>query len=305
MERSLHRGGWLYGLLFGLALNGSLFFPQPSFGQSNTSEVGPITKPIGILKMRYWRIPVNGNNTDKPIFLDATTFQPVGVGPFPLVIINHGGAVDAPSNAPWDYRPEAAIKWFVSKGFSVAIPIRRGYGRSEGARVSIGNCSSPAYIDGGKEIARDIISAVDYFRQQSFILADRIVLIGHSLGGAGSLAAASRHPEGVRGVIAFGPGAGRMRQGKICRADLLESAFREFGATNDLPTIWIYAENDKYFGPKLAQHLFRAYVQKKTPIQELEILPPSGDDGHDLFLRNDGPVIWAPIVEKFLKRILH
>lgn len=43
-------------------------------------------------------------------------------------------------------------------------------------------------------IARDILGVVDYFRDQPFVLPDRIVLVGHSLGGAGSLAAAAKHP---------------------------------------------------------------------------------------------------------------
>ena len=59
---------------------------------------------------------------------------------------------------------------------------------------------------------------------------------------------------------------------------------RKFGQQSRLPTLWVYAENDKYFGPALAKRMHSAFVSAGGAA-ELVIAPPFGKDGHSLLLK--------------------
>lgn len=286
-------------LILAMAMLAPVLF---AMGQSGQQGAGPLTDPLGTYRAQMWRIPV-ADKAGGTVPLDATLFRPAGDGPFPLAIISHGAALSAPTDGPWDYRPDAAIGWFIAHGYVVAVPIRQGYGRSGGERGGgINSCSEPDYVHAGNEIADDILGVLTYLRDQPFVVPDRTILVGHSAGATGSLAAASRNPEGLAGVIAFAPGGGRIAPHKVCREDLLVEAFR--GAANQLPTLWVYAVNDTYFGPRLARLLFDAYVSDNASRHEFVMLPPNGEDGHSLFLETDAPALWGPAVDAFLKRIL-
>ncbi|WP_208979630.1 alpha/beta hydrolase family protein [Pseudovibrio axinellae] len=255
--------------------------------------------------MQTWRVPVKLEDSSGMIILEATTYLPDGVGPFPLVIINHGANLDAPSDGPWDYRPDDAIRWFLTRGYGVVVLIRRGYGRSEGKRSPLETSTWSSAKKSLDERANDINSTVDYFRRQSFVDGDRIVLTGISAGGNAVLAAASKNPEGVKGVFTFAPGGWNINRNEFKRADLVEHGFKELGSANKLPILWVYVENDQDYSPKLARFFFDAYTAESDADQELIILPPSGEDGHDLFQRDDGSEAWGPLAETFLERVMH
>jgi predicted dienelactone hydrolase len=64
-------------------------------------------------------------NTD----IALTVFKPSGEGPFPLVVINHGRGFDAAARSKLvRARFESAARYFVRKGFAVAVPTRLGNG---------------------------------------------------------------------------------------------------------------------------------------------------------------------------------
>jgi hypothetical protein len=63
--------------------------------------------------------------------------------------------------------------------------------------------------------------------------------------------------------------------------------------------LWVYAENDHFFGPQLAQHFYQAFTEaggKATFIQANAFRR----DGHGLFSLAGIP-IWTPMVDDFLK----
>jgi len=69
----------------------------------------------------------------KELQLTATVFRPLGMGPFPLVVLGHGRPTVAPDRSNIGcYRVIPQIREFVRRGFAVIVPIRRGYGAPDG-----------------------------------------------------------------------------------------------------------------------------------------------------------------------------
>ena len=67
----------------------------------------------------------------------------------------------------------------------------------------------------------------------------------------------------------------------------------------ELPTLWLYAENDLFFGPSLAREMHAAF-RRGGSAAELYLLPRVGSDGHQLFTLDAGIPHWAPAVDRFL-----
>jgi dienelactone hydrolase len=292
------------GFITSLSVLVFLFFAQVCLAQSPHQRVGPISEPLGELNMHVWRVPVELEDRGGTITLEATVFKPDGEGPFPLAVFTHGAARSAPRDGPYDFRPDAAIRWFLARGYAVAVVIRRGYGRSEGKRSVVEDGDSEGFIKVLEERVHDINSSVRYFQDQPFVVADHVLLVGLSAGGNSVLAASRKAPKGVRSVIAFAPGTVTIDGYSARDLEQSERGFRMFGSGTTLPTLWIYAENEEFYSPMLAKFFFEAYTSESDAEQELAILPLEGENGHDLFLRDEGPKIWGPVVESFLERLM-
>jgi invasion protein IalB len=65
--------------------------------------------------------------------------------------------------------------------------------------------------------------------------------------------------------------------------------------------LWVYAENDSYFGPDLAKRMHEAFTAAGGNA-EIHILPPFGGDGHFLIDAPEGVPIWSPLVSQFLEQ---
>jgi hypothetical protein len=60
--------------------------------------------------------------------------------------------------------------------------------------------------------------------------------------------------------------------------------------------LWLYAQNDKFFWPELAQK-FDAAFRSQGGNDQFVLAPPIGDDGHSLFRHVDA---WSDTVDAFL-----
>lgn len=146
-----------------------------------------------------------GENT---VILSAFEYRPEGSGPFPAIVLSHGSPVSPAARPTYNAKFPVASAVFVKWGFVVLNPLRRGYGQSGGSfEEDFGSCTNPYYVEAGLETAKDIAAAVAYLRTQPFVDGNRIVLVGQSAGGWGSLAAASRGDVPIRGA-STSPGAG-------------------------------------------------------------------------------------------------
>jgi dienelactone hydrolase len=107
-------------------------------------------------------------------------------------------------------------------------------------------------------------------------------------------------PQGVVAVVNFAGGRGSQRSDFVCSPDKQVDAMAFFGSTTRVPTLWIYAENDHFFGPALAQRMFAAFAAG-SPRAEFVAAPSFGTDGHALVVRGTG---WQPVVGAFLKKVV-
>jgi dienelactone hydrolase len=237
----------------------------------------------------------------------VTTFRPQGNGPFPLVIINHGRASETRATYPRQ-RFEGAARYFVRKGFAVAAPLRFGYGElaelgdPEDANCFNSNTMPANYRPAGEAAARQVVAVAKHMQLQPDIDPSRLVVIGQSLGGFTAVATSAQQPAGLVAVINFAGGHGgnpRDRPGEPCQAFALERLFGQWGAKSKAPTLWVYTENDKYFGPQHTRRWHESFV-KAGGQAELAMLPAFGDDGHGLFAA--GLDVWQPLVDEFLAK---
>lgn len=247
------------------------------------------------------RLPGPGGST-----LVATVMRPPGEARSPLVVINHGSPADGSRRAKME-RPRytALSSFFLSRGYVVALPLRRGYGETGGSWAEgFGSCEVPDYFNAGLQGAADIQATIDFMRAQPYVAPDRTIVVGQSAGGWATIALSSRNPPGVAGMINFAGGRGghqKLAGGGIgnCTPRALVDAAARFGATARVPMLWIYTENDSFFEPSLAKRMVEAYdgAGGKAVYRPVGAF---GRDGHSLAGSSNGGPVWSPLVESFL-----
>jgi len=245
----------------------------------------------------------------------AYLVHPVGDGPFPLLVMNHGVALEPKERSYFpviEFR-DAAL-WFARHGYVVVAPIRPGYGATAieiperglfGLFFSgVGDCSDANFRDAGLAIASLDMWVIEYMSTQSFIKRNDVIVVGQSGGGWGAIALASQNPKSVRAMIGFEAGRGGHLNGipnNNCAPDRLVDAAAQFGRTARIPMLWIYTHNDSYFGPDLSMRLASAFQAAGGNV-EYHLLPDFGADGHFFIDSPDAVRIWAPLVSEFLRR---
>jgi dienelactone hydrolase len=255
-----------------------------------------------------WAIPVT-------LPTIAYVVRPVGNGPFPLVVMNHGVSLDQRERGffPLVEFRDAAM-WFARRGYMVVAPTGSGYGAAalddpERGIYSvfyskIGSCDNPNFRDAGLAVALFDKWIIDYMTGQKLIVPDDVVVVGQSAGGWGALALSSRNLPAVRAIITFAAGRGGRVGGKPnnnCAPDRLVAATAELGRTARTPMLWIYLENDTFFGPALSKRMHDAYTGAGGNA-EYHLLPPFGSDGHFFIDSPYSIPLWAPLVGPFLDK---
>lgn len=227
--------------------------------------------------------------------------RPAGAGPFPVLVLSHGSPRDAAGRAEFGKGTLAAVaRHFTARGVMVAVPIRRGYGAEGGAWAEgYGACERADFHSAGLNSARDIRAAVDAVLSRPDADRRRVVLMGVSAGGWGSIAAASQSVPGLLGVVNFAGGRGSLKAGEVCSPDALVGAAARYGGGSRVPQLWLYSSNDRFFGPEIAGRLHRAF-QQAGGRAEFVAAPPSGDDGHRYIRSIDQ---WRGKVDGFLAAI--
>jgi dienelactone hydrolase len=237
----------------------------------------------------------------------TTVYRPAGRGPHRLAVLNHASLQNAARRAQLAQpRFEAAAAWFTARGYLVVVPQRPGHGETGGPYLEDqGGCDDADYQRAGLGAAASIEAAIRHMTVQPGVRRDGVVVVGHSAGGWGAIALASRNPSGVSAVISFAGGRGGRsfdRANVNCAPDRLVEAAAVFGKTARIPSLWIYAENDTHFGPELARRMADAYRASRARL-EFRVLPRFNGEGHTLFENDEGVARWGPIAERFLANL--
>ena len=267
----------------------------------------PFSSQAGLVEQQFDQ-PVRvtdawGKAVEQPIRV-TLFFDDATPTPRPILLLNHGRAVDASARAALGRARFAdASRWFAERGFLVAVPTRVGYGVSGGDDVEdAGDCSRKNYPPAYRAAADQNVQLLDKLRERDDVLKDRSVVVGQSFGGATAVTLAALNPPGVVAAINFaGGGGGNPKDSpeRPCGPAQLKRLFAGYGQTARMPMLWVYTENDRYFGPQLPREWFHAFREAGGQA-ELRQFPPHGDDGHLLFSRF--PQVWQPVVADFLRR---
>ena len=223
----------------------------------------------------------------------------------PYLVLNHGRpAKEADFAKMKRQRYSENSRYFVSLGFVVLVPTRVGYGESGGPDVEYsGRCDSrdfaPVYSTAADQTAAVLKSA----KELSYVDSSRGIVVGQSFGGMTSMSIAARGVPGLVGAVNFAGGGGGNpsdRPGNPCSAYRLAALYKHYGATSKVPTLWLYSENDRYWGADLPRKWFNGFVDAGGKARFVQ-LPPYKDNGHGIFTGNPGS--WKPAFEEFLRHI--
>jgi dienelactone hydrolase len=234
--------------------------------------------------------------------LEALLVRPSAPGRYPLALISHGSprsTAERPQMTPLAMLPQALE--FARRGWAALIVMRRGYGNSDGGWAeTYGSCGNPNYIAAGQAGAADLRLSLELVSHRADIDPSRMIAVGVSAGGFATVALTADPPPGLVAAINFAGGRGSPQADQDCRADRLVEAFRAFGRRSRIPMLWIYAANDHFFGPALAQQLRQAFAAGGGNVVFVAA-PAFGSDGHGLFSPAGIPV-WTPYVDAFLQK---
>jgi dienelactone hydrolase len=246
-----------------------------------------------------FRIPMKNAGR---VGLEAVMVRPDEPGPHPLAVLTHGTpreASERPEMSPWQLLPQA--REFARRGWTAVIVMRRGYGDSGGdfsedARA----CSNRAdYYDSGKESAKDLRESIKYLSKLPEVDPARIISVGISAGGFATVALTADPPPGLVAAISFAGGRGSRKPDEVCNPEVLIRAFQSFGEKSRTPMLWVYAANDHFFGPQIAESFYEAFTGAGGKATFVHAAAFRGD-GHGLFSLGGIP-IWTPMVDDFLK----
>ena len=245
----------------------------------------------------------------------AYVVRPVGNGPFPLAVMNHGVSLNPVDRSffPLVEFRDAAM-WFARRGYMVVAPTGSGYGAAaldvpdRGLFTvfysKIGSCSNPNFHDAGMAVALIDQSIIDYLTDQKLAVPNSAIVIGQSAGGWAAIALSSLNLPSVKAIVVFAAGRGGRVDGKPnnnCAPDKLVEATADFGHTARVPMLWIYIQNDTYFGPDLSRRMHAAYTGAGGSA-EYHLMPPFGNEGHIFIDSPDSIPQWSPLVSQFLDK---
>lgn len=253
---------------------------------------------------------------EKDVYQDiiVTIYKDKKINKGPYLIFNHGTNLGLNKAHEVNSKSLDAIGNFFSKyGFITIIPIRAGYGESGGAISDFkGTCLKPKIIEGMNNMVHQNLKVLEYIRNIPYININEGLIAGVSGGGGLSIAVASENISGLKGVVNF---AGALkdvyaqptsqnineRREINCASEETKLAFKYYGSSTKVPSLWLYSINDRIIGITKPMEWFQTFQKANyIPKGKFEFLQSYKLDGHGFM--NDGN-IWIPQFNKFLQEI--
>ena len=238
---------------------------------------------------------------------------PVGDGPFPLVIMNHGVSLNASDRSFFplvEFRD--AAKWFARRGYLVVAPVGTGYGAAAidipergiyGPFFSkVGKCTNPNFRDPGLAVAtgRSLDHRLHGSREAHRAEGrHRGRPVRRRLGVDRPVEREPTAGEGHHHLCGGPRRAGRRQAEQQLRARQAgrgDRGFRPHLAGAD--AVDLHRERH-VFRPRLSKRMHEAFTAAGGRA-EYHLMPPFGDEGHFFIGSPDAIPIWSPLVAKFL-----
>jgi len=250
----------------------------------------------------------NSNFTNNPKFeqkITVTIWRDDAIKKAPYLLFSHGRAGTDQERGKFGRSSEKRnSEYFVSKGFTVILPTRIGYGVSGGPDADYsGACGNKNYLEARKVAIDQSKQVLNHVFDFSYIDRTKGIVVGQSVGGFTTIGLSAENISGLKGAINFAGGDGGdpiKSAEKPCGDYLIKDTFAKYGASNKVPTLWLYSVNDKFWGEQLPKDWFAAF-QKAGGKGQFISLPAYKEDGHSIF-RGDLNA-WKNDFEKFIKEI--
>ena len=256
-------------------------------------------------------IPVPAHDGYAAIDMQALLYKPEGKGPFATVLYSHGRAGKPEERAALKnpIHPLHVTFW-LERNVAVLAPIRPGYGKTgggdredSGTRLTTNNeCGGAPNVErAAAQASFAVRTALDWLRKQDFVNKNRLLLEGQSVGGMTTVVLAGQNPPGVVGFINFAGGTAgfpTQRPAHSCATDQIAALYRKAGQTTRLPNLWLYADNEQYWGSETPRIWHKAFAKGGSRTQFIQTGPVENADGHYLMTR--GQDLWSSPMRHFL-----
>ena len=253
------------------------------------------------------------------IRLVTYVYRPLKNDRHEVVLFSHGstgGMASSPkepggTNAP----PRTVVQFFVSRGYTVVAPMRRGRGESTGTYVEecsvyTGKCTNAESFALGDRAIKEALLDTDAVIGQLILgrlvrRESKILLVGHSRGGFLSLILAGERPKLIKGVVNFAGGW----YGVTNRTTALENQQKmddqkarltRAAKRTSAPSIWFYATRDRFYKDGVAQELHRYWQDAGGQAEFVFVAQHSLPNAH---LALSDPRLWEQQTDAFLKTI--
>ena len=247
--------------------------------------------------------------------VDVTThlYKPPGDGPFPLVIFSHGRAPSQVERAKLEYPVLVGhANYWLRKGVAVVAPVRPGYGdtggfdrENSGIRWSGKVCTGDAdFAKVAQRAGQTVVAVHQWAVNQPWVRKDRILLEGQSVGGMTTVAVAALNLPGVVAAVNFAGGSGGYPDespGKSCKPENMQATYAALGGEVRVPNLWLYAENDNYWGAEAPRQWHEAFKAGGSDTRFIQTGPVAGHDGHALLTH--GGRMWSVPLDAFIAKV--
>jgi pimeloyl-ACP methyl ester carboxylesterase len=234
-----------------------------------------------------------------------------------VVLFSHGstGGLARSPKEPLEAPPAAVIRFFVSRGYTLVAPSRRGRGESTGIYVEecsvyIGQCTVADQLALGERAIReallDTVAVIEQLILGRLVPRESRILVGGiSRGGFLSLILAGERPKLVKGVINFVGGWYGVtdRLAETDNKQRMDDQFARLARAakqTRAPSIWFYAARDPLYREGVPRELFRSWQDAGGQGEFVFINDHSLPSGHAVA---SNAALWERQVDAFLKTI--
>ena len=244
----------------------------------------------------FLRVTIGG----KSVRLEAFAVKRAdATGKLPIALIAHGKPTTQGSmldQRATDYARQA--RDLARRGWLAVAVMRRGFGASDGPAPVPLSCASTTLVDRFNADADDLEAALETIGKRPDADPLRVIAIGVSAGGAAVTALSARNPKGLVGAVNI---SGGLRFPSCPKEDALVAAFKAYGAKSRVPSLWVYAKNDSFFGPAVVERMQAAFLDGGGDVKLVMLEADERADGHFIFGLASGRFKWLPQMDAFLR----